>query len=44
MSQKSHREYPPIYEKIVPVSLVILGLVIMGILLATVGVALGFIA
>ncbi len=38
------REYPPIYEKTVPFLLVLLVMVIVGILLAAVGVALGVIA
>lgn len=38
------RQYPPVYEKIVPALLFVLALVIVGVLLAAVGVALGIIA
>ena len=38
------REYPPIYEKFVPVFLVVLAFVVIGILIATVGVVVGFVA
>ena len=38
------REYPPIYEKIVPVFLVVLAFVVIGILIAAVGVVVGFVA
>ncbi|MCF6277389.1 MAG: hypothetical protein L3J16_01380 [Anaerolineales bacterium] len=38
------RKYPPIYEKIVPAVLIILAVVIVGILVAAFGVALGLIA
>ena len=35
------REYPPFYEKIVPVLLGILIVIVVGVLLAAIGVALG---
>lgn len=38
------REYPPIYEKIVPVFLVVLALVVIGILIAAAGVVVGFVS
>lgn len=41
--KNSPREYPPAYEKIVPVALVLLAIVIAGILIAAAGVVLGWI-
>lgn len=41
--KKPAREYPPIYEKAVPVLVVILGLIVLGLIVAAVGVLLGFI-
>ena len=41
---REQREYPPIYEKIVPVFLVVLAFVVIGILIAAVGVVVGFVA
>jgi len=37
------REYPPFYEKIIPVILIILILVITGVLITAFGVALGLV-
>ena len=37
------RQYPPIYEKLVPVTLGILGIIIIVMLVYTLGVALGII-
>lgn len=37
---KTSREYPPIYEKIIPVALWIIGTVIVLMLLVTIAVAL----
>jgi len=42
--KNTSREYPPIYEKVVPVLLGILAVIVVGVLLAAVGVALGVIA
>ena len=41
---RKHREYPPIYEKIVPVFLIVLALLVIGLLIAAFGVVLGFVA
>lgn len=38
--QKVSRQYPPIYEKIVPIALAAIGVVVIIILVITVGVAL----
>jgi hypothetical protein len=35
------REYPPVYERIVPISLGILVVIIIGVLIFTIAVALG---
>ena len=35
------REYPPLYEKVIPVALVIIVIVVVSLLLITIGVALG---
>ena len=37
---KSHRQYPPLYEKVFPVVLGLLGIVIAALLVITVAVAL----
>ncbi|MBT3321960.1 MAG: hypothetical protein HN392_06705 [Anaerolineae bacterium] len=37
------RKYPPFYEKIIPVTLIILILVIAGVLITAFGVALGLV-
>lgn len=37
------RQYPPIYEKLVPITLGLLGFIILVMLIYTFGVALGFI-
>jgi len=37
------RKYPPIYEKMIPIMLVILGIIILGVLIATFGVVLGIV-
>jgi len=37
---KSHRQYPPLYEKVFPVVLAILGVVIVTLLIITIAVAL----
>jgi len=37
------REYPPLYEKMVPIMLVLLALVIIGVLIAAFSVVLGLI-
>ncbi len=37
------REYPPFYEKIIPVTLTILVLAVIGILITAIGVALGLV-
>ena len=39
---KSQRQYPPIYEKLVPIALKILFLIILLLLGVTIAVALGF--
>jgi hypothetical protein len=40
---KSPRQYPPLYEKIFPVVLAFLGLVIITLLVITIAVALQFV-
>ena len=37
------RKYPPLYEKAIPVLLTILAIVIAGMLVVTIGVALGLV-
>ena len=39
--QQTRREYPPLYERIVPIALVLIGLAIIVILVTIIGVALG---
>ena len=41
--KKTSREYPPIYEKTVPIVLGILALIVIGLIIAAVGVVLGFV-
>ena len=41
--KKSPREYPPLYEKAVPIVLGILVLVVIGLIVAAAGVVLGFV-
>lgn len=43
MTEKHARQYPPIYEKIIPVALVVIGVIIIALLAITVGVALGLV-
>jgi len=40
-SPNSKREYPAVYEKIVPIALGVLGIIVVGMLIFTVLVALG---
>ena len=35
------RQYPPIYEKLVPIALGLLGVIILGVLIFTLAVAFG---
>jgi len=41
--KKTSREYPPIYEKTVPVLVGILAVAVIGMIIAAVGVLLGFV-
>jgi hypothetical protein len=41
--EPSTRTYPPLYEKIVPIALVLIGLAILVVLAIILGVALGLI-
>jgi uncharacterized membrane protein len=38
------RQYPPVYEKVVPVVLTVLAVVVTGVLIVAFGVALGLVA
>jgi hypothetical protein len=40
--KSTKRQYPPIYEKVVPIALVLIGLAIVAILAIILAVALGF--
>jgi len=37
------RKYPPLYEKMIPIMLVFLGIVILGVVIAAIGVVLGLV-
>ena len=41
LKQKPRREYPPLFERIVPIALILIGLAIIVILVIILGVALG---
>ena len=38
---KKERSYPPVYEKLIPIAIGVLGFIIVGVLIFTVAVALG---
>jgi hypothetical protein len=40
MTEPARRQYPPVYEKIVPAALVVISIVVIALLLVTVAVAL----
>lgn len=40
MTEPARRQYPPVYEKLVPAALVVISVVVIGLLLVTVAVAL----
>ncbi|HNB53641.1 MAG TPA: hypothetical protein PK530_16955 [Anaerolineales bacterium] len=41
-SKQSERKFPPLYEKLIPVALIFLAILIVGMLILTIGVALGW--
>jgi len=41
--KKPARAYPPLYEKMIPIMLVLLAIVIIGVVIAAFGVVLGFV-
>jgi hypothetical protein len=42
--KKSKRQYPSFYEKIVPIAIAILALVVIGMLIFTIAVAIGVVS
>lgn len=42
-TRPTKRSYPPLYEKLIPIFLALLAVVIVGILILTIGVAFGVI-
>lgn len=41
--EKSSRRYPPVYEKIIPLALGVLTLLVLALVIVTIAIALGFI-
>jgi hypothetical protein len=40
MTEPARRQYPPVYEKIVPAALIVISIVVIALLIVTVAVAL----
>ncbi len=41
--KRPERQYPPVYEKVVPIALILLAIVVVGVLFAAFGFALGLV-
>lgn len=38
---KQPRKYPPVYEKVIPIAIAVLAIIVVGVLMFTLGVGLG---
>lgn len=41
-SKRTERRFPLVYEKLIPIALIVLGILVVGMVILTIGVALGW--